>query len=66
MILDRFSPRLDEAAITRALNEVVHRMALPGFRCCVQVPVDATGLSPGAISRFFVRRMHHHNQQPIP
>src|ERR1700746_2272590 len=28
--LYRFLLRLDEAAITRALHEVVHRMALPG------------------------------------
>ena len=35
--LYRFSRRLDEAAITRALNEVVHRMALPGPRRRAQV-----------------------------
>lgn len=65
--LNRFLGRLEEAAITRALNEVVHRMALPGpRRRRAQVAVDATGLSPGAISTFFVRRMYHHNQQPMP
>ena len=64
--LYRFLRRLDEAAITRALNEVVPRMALPGGRCRAQVAVDATGLSPGAISTFLVRRMYHHNQQPMP
>lgn len=64
--LNRFLRRLDEAAITRALNEVVHRMVLPGPRRRAQVAVDATGLSPGAISTFFVRRMYHHNQQPMP
>jgi DDE family transposase len=62
----RFLRRLDEAAITRALNEVVHRMPLRGPRRRSQVAVDATGLSPGAISTFFVRRMYHHNQQPMP
>jgi Transposase DDE domain/Transposase domain (DUF772) len=64
--LYRFLRRLDEAAITRALNEVVHRIPLPGSRRRAQVAVDGTGLSPGAISTFFVRRMHHHTQKPMP
>ncbi len=28
--------------------------------------IDDTGLSSGAISTFFVRRMHHHTQKPLP
>jgi hypothetical protein len=64
--LYRFLRRLDEAAISHALNEVVHRMALPGPRRRAQVAVDATGLAPGAVSTFFVRRMYHHTQQPLP
>ena len=64
--LYRFLRRLDEAAITRALHEVVQRMPLSGLRRCTHVAVDATGLSQGAISTFFVRRMHHHTQQPMP
>ena len=64
--LYRFLRRLDEAAITRALHEVVHRMALPGPRRRAQVAVDATGLAQGAVSTFFVRRMYHHTQQPLP
>ena len=64
--LYRFLRRLDESAITRTLNEVVHRMALPGPRRRARAAIDATGLSPGAISTFFVRRMYHHNQQPMP
>ena len=64
--LYRFLRRLDETAITRALHEVVHRMALPGPRRRAQVAVDATGLAPGAVSTFFVRRMYHHTQQPLP
>ena len=64
--LYRFLRRLDEAAITRALNEVVHRIPLPGPHRRTPVAVDATGLSPGAISTFFVRRLYHHNQQPMP
>jgi hypothetical protein len=64
--LYRFLRRLDETAITRALNEVVHRMPLSDPRRRTQVAVDGTGLSPGAISTFFVRRMYHHTQQPMP
>jgi hypothetical protein len=64
--LYRFLRRLDEAAITHALNEVVDRMALPGPRRRAQVAVDATGLAQGAVSTFFVRRMYHHTQQPLP
>jgi hypothetical protein len=64
--LYRFLRRLDEAAITRALNEVVRRMALPGSSRRARAAVDGTGLSPGAISTFFVRRMYHHNQKPMP
>lgn len=64
--LYRFLRRLDETAITRALNEVVYRMTLPGPRRRTQVAIDGTGLSPGAISTFFVRRMYHHNQRPMP
>ena len=43
--LYRFLRRLDETAITRALNEVVHRIPLPGSRRRTQVAVDGTGLS---------------------
>jgi len=57
---------IDEAAITRALNEVEHRMRLGGPRRPTSMAVDATGLSPGAIRTFFVRRLDHHNQQPMP
>lgn len=28
--------------------------------------VNATGLLQEAVSTFFVRRMHHHGQQPLP
>src|SRR6266446_4690075 len=31
-----------------------------------RVAVDATGLAQGAVSTFFVRRMHHHGQKPLP
>jgi len=64
--LYRFLRRLDEAAIARCLNEVVRRMKLPGARRRAQVTIDATGLAQGAVSTFFVRRMYHHTQQPLP
>jgi hypothetical protein len=64
--LYRFLRRLDEASIDRALHEVVQRIPLPGPRRRARVAIDATGLSQGAISTFFVRRMHHHTQQPMP
>jgi hypothetical protein len=47
--LYRFVRPLDEAAIARALNEVVQRIPLPGPRRRAWVAVDATGLSQGAI-----------------
>jgi hypothetical protein len=31
-----------------------------------RVAVDATGLAQGAVSTFFVRRLHHHGQKPLP
>jgi hypothetical protein len=64
--LYRFLRRLDETSITHALNEVVRRMSLPRPRRRAQVAVDATGLAQGAVSTFFVRRMYHHTQQPLP
>jgi hypothetical protein len=64
--LYRFVRRLDETAIARALNQVVQRIPLSGPRRRARVAIDATGLSQGAISTFFVRRMHHHTQQPMP
>jgi hypothetical protein len=50
----RFLFRLPEEAIGRALAEVARRY--PRRRRRARVAVDATGLSSGAISNFFVRR----------
>lgn len=63
--LYRFLRRLSEGDLGRAMQEVVRRMPRRRRRC-VTVAVDATGLSQGAVSTFFVRRMHHHTQQPLP
>jgi Transposase DDE domain/Transposase domain (DUF772) len=51
----RFLRRLDEAALEQTLDAVVQRLARPpGDQATVAV--DATGLAPGAISTFFVKR----------
>jgi hypothetical protein len=51
----RFLRRLNEAALEHALSAVVQRLApQPSHR--MTVAVDATGLAPGAISTFFVKR----------
>jgi hypothetical protein len=63
--LYRFLTRLREEDVARALREIVRRM--PGrWESPVTVAVDATGLAQSAMSSFFVRRMHHHTQQPLP
>ncbi len=66
--LYRFLRRLDGQNIDRAVDETVRRMR--GGRGHdhrrARVAVDATGLAQGAVSTFFVRRMHHHGQRPLP
>ncbi len=66
--LYRFLKRLDPKKIDDAVREAAWRLVgkRPRRRRGVRVAVDATGLSPGAISTFFVRRMHHHTQKPLP
>jgi IS5 family transposase len=51
----RFRHRLDEAALEQTLHAVVQRLASRLSRQ-VTVAVDATGLTPGAISPFCVKR----------
>jgi hypothetical protein len=66
--LFRVRHRLEGQTIARAVCEAVPRMrggqrlSLPRAR----VAVDATGLAQGVVSTFFVRRLHHHGQQPLP
>ena len=77
--LYRFLVRLDPADVARVMEEIVRRMPdtpptktrrrgpQPGrWRSRATVAIDATGLSQSAMSTFFVRRMHHHTQQPMP
>jgi hypothetical protein len=66
--LYRFLRRLEDQRIDRAVGETVRRMRAwrrRGHRRA-RVAVDATGLAPGAVSTFFVRRLHHHGQKPLP
>jgi hypothetical protein len=66
--LYRFLQRLDDQTIDRAVGETVRRLrgSLRQGRKRARVAVDATGLAQGAVSTFFVRRMHHHGQKPLP
>src|SRR5437899_3954376 len=66
--LYRFLQRLDDQTIDRAVGETVRRLrgSLRQKRKRARVAVDATGLAQGAVSTFFVRRMHHHGQKPLP
>jgi Transposase DDE domain/Transposase domain (DUF772) len=66
--LYRFLQRLDDVTIDRAVGETVRRLrgTRRKGRRRARVAVDATGLAQGAVSTFFVRRMHHHGQKPLP
>jgi hypothetical protein len=66
--LYRFLQRLDDQTIERAVGETVRRLrgTRRKGRRRARVAVDATGLAQGAVSTFFVRRMHHHGQKPLP
>jgi hypothetical protein len=58
--LYRFLQRLDDQAIDQAVGETVRclRGARKKGRRRALVGVDATGLAQGAVSTFFVRRLH--------
>jgi hypothetical protein len=51
----RFLRRLDDTTIQRVLTAVVRR--LPRRRHKTVVGIDGTGLTPGAVSTFFVKRL---------
>ena len=63
-----FLQRLDDVTIDRAVGETVRRLrgTRRKGRRRARVSVDARGLAQGAVSTFFVRRMHHHGQKPLP
>jgi Transposase DDE domain/Transposase domain (DUF772) len=66
--LYRFLRRVDEPTLARVVDETVRRLSGigRGDRKRARVAVDATGLASGAVSTFFVRRLHHHGQKPLP
>jgi hypothetical protein len=53
--VDRFLRRLDEALLEQILRAAVQRPVPPPDHLAT-VAVDATGLAPGAVSTFFVKR----------
>jgi hypothetical protein len=73
--LHRFLNRLEEQVLVRALGETVRRGSPPSphhahhddqhQRSQAIVAVDATGLSPGAISTFYVQRTQNRGGKPI-
>ncbi len=67
--LFRFMLRVEEQVIAQVLAEVVRRFQsrrpTPG-KGQSTVAVDATGLAPGAISTFFIRRREQHGGAPMP
>src|SRR3712207_5967464 len=72
--LDRFLNRLEERVLVRALGETVRRGASPSRHAHHDdqqqesrsiVAMDATGLSPGAISTFYVQRTQDRDGKPM-
>lgn len=65
--LYRFLKRLGDGPIHQALGATVRRLrGKSRQKRRARVAVDATGLAQGAVSTFFVRRMHPHTHQPRP
>jgi Transposase DDE domain/Transposase domain (DUF772) len=67
--LFRFMLRLPEQVIDQVLAEVVRRFQNrrpSSSKNPSNVAVDATGLAPGSISTFFVRRREQHGGAPMP
>jgi Transposase domain (DUF772) len=67
--LFRFMLRIEEELIAQVLGEVVRRLEKrnpPPAQQDRAVAVDATGLAPGAISTFFIRRREHRGGSPTP
>lgn len=61
--LYRFLLRLEPEDVAQAMREIVRR--IPGrWRSPATVAVDATGLAPGAVSSYFIRRVEHFGDKP--
>ena len=54
--VSRFLRQLDDATLQRVLTAVVRR--LPRRRGKTVLAIDGTGLTPGAVGTFFVKRLH--------
>ncbi len=68
--LYRFMRRLDERTLVAALAEATRRLPAPGHAQREEEPtatvaVDATGLAPGALSTFYVRRTPNRGGEPM-
>jgi hypothetical protein len=67
--LYRFMRRLDERTLVAALNETFQRLPKTPdhheHELAATVAVDATGLAPGAISTFYVRRTQNRGGEPM-
>jgi Transposase DDE domain/Transposase domain (DUF772) len=68
--LYRFMRRLDEQTLVAALAEAARRLPAPGRAQRKEEPtatvaVDATGLAPGAVSTFYVRRTRNRGGEPM-
>jgi len=67
--LYRFMLRVKERVIREALAEVVRRLQRRRANSRQEgatVAVDATGLTPGSISTYFIRRCEEHGGGPVP
>lgn len=67
--LFRFMLRLEEQVLDDVLREVVRRLQRNRPASANEkstVAVDATGLAPGSISTFFIRRREQHAGAPMP
>jgi hypothetical protein len=59
--LYRFLKRLDDDLIDRGLGETVRRLRRGRTHVRVSAAIDGTGLSPQAVSTYFLRRIEQHN-----
>jgi hypothetical protein len=59
--LYRFLKRLDDDLIDRGLGETVRRLRRGKTHVRVSAAIDGTGLSPQAVSTYFLRRIEQHN-----
>ncbi len=59
--LYRFLKRLDDDLIDRGLGETVRRLRRGRTHVRVSAAIDGTGLSPQAVSTYFLRRIEQHH-----